>query len=178
VFLGVVVRRFRDFAASEDAVQEALVAAAVQWPRDGVPENPRAWLIQVASRRRTDHVRSEVARRRRETAAAMESGFVTPAGEMENETDQDGTPIQLIMCCHPALTSSSAIALTLRAVGSHHGAADQPAKQSIKASGVPFRSLRRRTTAALRVARSHPADAGRSRFRKTPRSRDCWRSCC
>ena len=75
--LGAVIRRFRDFAAAEDAVQEALVAAAVQWPREGVPENPRGWLIQVASRRMTDHVRSELARRRRETAAAMEVG---PAG--------------------------------------------------------------------------------------------------
>src|SRR6185312_10406959 len=62
--LGVVVRRFGDFAAAEDAVQEALTAAALQWPREGVPENPRAWLIHVATRRMTDHVRSEVARRR------------------------------------------------------------------------------------------------------------------
>ena len=58
--LGAVIRRFRDFAAAEDAVQEALIAAAVQWPREGVPDNPRAWLIQVASRRMTDHVRSEI----------------------------------------------------------------------------------------------------------------------
>ena len=72
--LGAVIRRFRDFAAAEDAVQEALLAAAVQWPREGVPDNPRAWLIQVASRRMTDHLRSELARRRRETAAAMQSG--------------------------------------------------------------------------------------------------------
>ncbi|HWN67796.1 MAG TPA: sigma factor [Haliangium sp.] len=60
--LGAVMRRFRDFAASEDAVQEALIAAATQWPRDGLPENPRAWLIQVASRRIADHVRAEAAR--------------------------------------------------------------------------------------------------------------------
>ena len=72
--LGAVIRRFRDFAAAEDAVQEALIAAAVQWPREGVPDNPRAWLIQVASRRMTDHLRSEMARRRRETAVAMEIG--------------------------------------------------------------------------------------------------------
>ena len=70
--LGAVMRRFRDFAAAEDAVQEALVAPATQWPREGLPDNPRWWLIQVASRRMTDHVRSEVARRRRETAAATE----------------------------------------------------------------------------------------------------------
>ena len=61
--LGIVVRRFRDFAAAEDAVQEASLAAAMQWPRDGLPENPRAWLTQVAFRRMTDHIRSESARR-------------------------------------------------------------------------------------------------------------------
>ncbi len=62
--LGAIIRRFRDFAAAEDAVQEALVAAAIQWPQEGIPNNPRAWLIQVASRRMTDHLRSELARRR------------------------------------------------------------------------------------------------------------------
>ena len=66
--LGAVIRRFRDFSASEDAVQEALIAAADQWPRDGRPDNPRGWLIQVASRRMLDHVRSEIARKRREAA--------------------------------------------------------------------------------------------------------------
>jgi DNA-directed RNA polymerase specialized sigma24 family protein len=65
--LGIVVRRFRDFAAAEDAVQEASLAAAMQWPRDGLPENPRAWLTQGAFRRMTDHIRSESARRRRGT---------------------------------------------------------------------------------------------------------------
>jgi predicted RNA polymerase sigma factor len=63
--LGAVIRRFRDFAAAEDAVQEALLAAAVQWPREGVPGNPRGWLIQVACRRMTDYLRSELARHRR-----------------------------------------------------------------------------------------------------------------
>ena len=77
--LGAVIRRFRDFAAAEDAVQEALIAAAVQWPREGVPGNPRAWLIQVAFRRMTDHVRSELARRQRETVAAMEMDQLAPA---------------------------------------------------------------------------------------------------
>ena len=71
--LGAVIRRFHDFAAAEDAVQEALLAAALQWPREGVPDNPRGWLIQVASRRMTDHLRSEEARRRRETEVASES---------------------------------------------------------------------------------------------------------
>jgi RNA polymerase sigma factor (sigma-70 family) len=152
--LGAVIRRFRDFAAAEDAVQEALFAAAIQWPREGVPDNPRAWLIQVAGRRMTDHLRSEVARRRRETAAAKQSGSLAPPADIENETDQDDTLILLFMCCHPALTASSAIALTLRAVGGLATAEIanaflvpeatmaqriSRAKQSIKASGVPFR---------------------------------------
>jgi RNA polymerase sigma factor (sigma-70 family) len=152
--LGAVIRRFRDFAAAEDAVQEALLAAATQWPREGVPGYPRAWLIQVASRRMTDYIRSEMARRRRETAAAMECDSLAPAVDIENETGEDDTLILLFMCCHPALTSSSAIALTLRAVGGLTTAEIanafltpeatmaqriSRAKQSIKASGVPFR---------------------------------------
>jgi RNA polymerase sigma factor (sigma-70 family) len=153
--LGAVMRRFRDFAAAEDAVQEALIAATVQWPRDGLPDNPRAWLIQVASRRMTDHVRSEVARQRRETAAAMEMDQLVPPVDTERETNEDDTLILLFMCCHPALTSSSAIALTLRAVGGLTTAEIanaflipeatmaqriSRAKQTIKASGVPFRA--------------------------------------
>ena len=150
--LGVVVRRFRDFSAAEDAVQEALAAAALQWPRDGLPESPKAWLIQVASRRLTDHVRSESARRRREEAA-FHFGYLS-AGSSATATGQDDTLILLFMCCHPALTRSSAIALTLRAVGGLTTAEIASAflvpeatmaqrisraKQSIKASGVPFR---------------------------------------
>ena len=115
--LGAVMRGFRDFASAEDAVQEALVAAALQWPREGVPGNPRAWLIQVAGRRMTDHVRSEAARRRRETAAVLEAAQTAPPPDPDMPADQDDTLILLFMCCHPALTPSSAIALTLRAVG-------------------------------------------------------------
>jgi RNA polymerase sigma factor (sigma-70 family) len=152
--LGAVIRRFRDFADAEDAVQEALVAATVQWPREGFPDNPRAWLIQVASRRMTDHLRSELARRRRETAAAMQLDQLAQPVGGQNETEQDDTLILLFMCCHPALTPSSAIALTLRAVGGLTTAEIanaflvpeatmaqriSRAKQSIKASGVPFR---------------------------------------
>jgi RNA polymerase sigma factor (sigma-70 family) len=152
--LGAVIRRFRDFAAAEDAVQEALVAAAVQWPAEGIPDHPRAWLIQVAGRRMTDHLRSELARRRRETAAAMLLDQVAPAVDTAPETGQDDTLILLFMCCHAALSTSSAIALTLRAVGGLTTAEIASAflvpeatmaqrisraKQSIKASGVPFR---------------------------------------
>jgi predicted RNA polymerase sigma factor len=102
--LGALVRRFRDFAASEDAVQEALIAAAAQWPRDGIPDNPRGWLIQVALRRMTDHVRSEISRRRREAVAADEMPMVgASALSSEPEIDPDDTLLLLFMCCHPAL---------------------------------------------------------------------------
>jgi RNA polymerase sigma factor (sigma-70 family) len=152
--LGAAVRGFRDFAAAEDAVQEALVAAALQWPRDGIPDNPRAWLIQVAGRRMTDHIRSEAARRRRETAVVAESAQTAPPPEIPTDIDQDDTLILLFLCCHPALTPSSAIALTLRAVGglttgeiaaaflvpeSTMAQRISRAKQTIKSSGVPFR---------------------------------------
>jgi RNA polymerase sigma factor (sigma-70 family) len=115
--LGAVVRRFGDFAAAEDAVQEALIAAAIQWPKEGLPDNPRGWLIHVASRRMTDYVRSETARRRREAAAGMDVELLVPPVDLETDMAQDDTLILLFMCCHEALTPSSAIALTLRAVG-------------------------------------------------------------
>ena len=116
--LGSVMKRFRDFSASEDAVQEALIAAATSWPRDGLPDNPRGWLIQVALRRMTDHVRSEISRRNRENAVAADMPVVVaPVVYSEPAMDPDDTLILLFMCCHPTLTSSSAIALTLRAVG-------------------------------------------------------------
>ena len=150
--LGTVVRRFRDFAAAEDAVQEALLAAATQWPAQGTPENPRAWLTQVATRRLTDQLRSDVARRRRETDAAFEAGYVLPA--IPPEPEMDDTLVLIHMCCHPSLTTSPAIALTLRAVGglttaeiAHAFLVPEAtmaqrisrAKQSIKDSGVAFR---------------------------------------
>lgn len=153
--LGVVVRRSRDFAASEDAVQDALIAAATQWPRDGVPDNPRGWLIQVALRRMADYARSNISRRNREGAVAGDSPRdVAPAPDGESVPDPDDTLVLLFMCCHPSLTSASAIALTLRAVGglttaeiakallvpeSTIGQRISRAKQSIKASSVPFR---------------------------------------
>src|SRR5438552_2264367 len=115
--LGAVARRFRDFVSAEDAVQEAMIAAFTQWPQEGIPDNPRGWLIQVASRRLTDQARSEIARRERETAAAIEAEIMAPAVDIESDMDPDDTLILLFMCCHPALTSSSAIALTLRSVG-------------------------------------------------------------
>jgi RNA polymerase sigma factor (sigma-70 family) len=116
--LGAVARRYGDFAAAEDAMQEALIAAATRWPIGGVPENPRGWLFHVATRRMTDQLRSEVARRRREDAAASEWSSETPfAPAADAGLERDDTIVLLFMCCHPALSPPSAIALTLRAVG-------------------------------------------------------------
>jgi RNA polymerase sigma factor (sigma-70 family) len=114
--LGVLARRSGDFDSSEDAVQEALLAAAEHWPEEGTPDNPRGWLLQVASRRLTDQIRSEQARRRREDAAVLlETALVD--GGAGDVTGQDDALMLLFLCCHPDLTSASAIALTLRAVG-------------------------------------------------------------
>jgi RNA polymerase sigma factor (sigma-70 family) len=155
--LGAVVRRFGDFAAAEDAVQEALLAAALQWPQDGVPDNPRGWLIHVAARRMTDQIRADLARRRRETTVLAQMPAderVAPAPDEASPADQDDTLILLFMCCHPALTRPSAIALTLRAVGGLTTAEIanaflvpeatmaqriSRAKKQIKSSGAPFR---------------------------------------
>jgi RNA polymerase sigma factor (sigma-70 family) len=120
--LGVLVRRYGRFDACEDAVQDALAAAAFQWRDHGVPEHPRGWLITVASRRLADQVRSETARRRREdTAATLEpadEAVVPPPGEEPpGEDEQDDTLTLLLLCCHPALSPESQLALTLRAVG-------------------------------------------------------------
>lgn len=116
--LGAVMRRHRNLSACEDAVQEALIAAATQWPSEGVPQNPRGWLLQVALRRMTDHVRSEIARRNREAVAMEDSSLVVaPVLYSEPEIDQDDTLVLLFMCCHPSLSPPSAISLTLRAVG-------------------------------------------------------------
>ena len=151
--LGIVVRRFADFAAAEDAVQEALVDAAMQWPRQGVPTNPQAWLTQVAFRRMTDYIRSESARRRRENEIALETCYGSTPAEFEASSEDD-TLILLFMCCHPALTRAAAIALTLQAVGglataeiAHAFLVPEAtmaqrisrAKQTIKNSGIPFR---------------------------------------
>ena len=146
--LGALMRRYDDFGAAEDAVQEALIAAAGQWPRDGLPGYPRGWLIQVASRRMTDQLRNEKARRRREDLVAAQP---EPDADVP---DTDDTLVVLFMCCHPALKPAAAIALTLRAVGGLTTAEIASAflipeatmaqrisraKQKIRSSGLPFR---------------------------------------
>lgn len=153
--LGAVTRRSLDFAAAEDAVQDALIAAADQWSRLGVPQNPRGWLIQVARRRLVDQARSEIARRHREDAVAAETPDLVPSTELgDTDFDPADTLVLLFMCCHPSLTPSSAIALTLRAVGglttgeiaraflvpeTTIGQRISRAKQTIRSSGIPFR---------------------------------------
>jgi RNA polymerase sigma factor (sigma-70 family) len=113
--LSAVMRRFGDFGACEDAVQEALIAAVTQWPRDGVPENPRGWLYSVAARRITDQVRAESARKHREQLVVGAVPFEEQIAALQPE--RDDTLELLFTCCHPALSTSSAIALTLRALG-------------------------------------------------------------
>ncbi|HTW01910.1 MAG TPA: DUF6596 domain-containing protein [Streptosporangiaceae bacterium] len=154
--LGALVRRYGHFDTAEDAAQEALIAAATQWPADGVPDHPRGWLITVASRRLTDLLRADQARRRREDTVArwiLPEHRLAPAAD-QPPADQDDTLILLFMCCHPALTPAAQIALTLRAVGGLATAEIaraflvpeatmtrriSRAKQQIKDSAVPFR---------------------------------------
>lgn len=170
----MLTRRFGDFTLAEDAVQEALLAAATQWPRDGTPDNPRGWLIQVAYRRMVEQVRNEQARRNREELAARrepdDRQWAAPA-DLDLAAERDDTLILLFLCCHPALSPASAVALTLRAVAglttaeiAHAFLVPETtmaqrisrAKQRIKGSGVPFRmpdaqDRSRRLEAVLRV---------------------------
>jgi RNA polymerase sigma factor (sigma-70 family) len=164
--LGALARRHGDFDHCEDAVQEALLAAALQWPAEGVPTNPRGWLVTVASRRLTELWRNESARRRREqTASAL------AARDPEPVADVDDTLTLLLLCCHPSLTPVSQVALTLRAVGGLStaeiaraflvpeatvGQRISRAKQQIRASGAEFSmpapaDLRERIDAVLHV---------------------------
>jgi RNA polymerase sigma factor (sigma-70 family) len=148
--LAAVARRFGDFAEAEDAVQEAMIDAARQWPAQGLPENPTGWLVHVASRRMSDRIRSEAARRGREQAVSAAEPPI--AAEMCSEADD--TLLLMFMCCHPSLTPASAIALTLRAVAGLTTAEIAAAflvpeqtmaqrvsraKKTIKDSGEPFR---------------------------------------
>jgi RNA polymerase sigma factor (sigma-70 family) len=117
--LRVLLRRYRDFAGCEDAVQEALMAAATQWPTQGPPDNPKAWLITVATRRLTDQIRADTARRLREQLVVSlipVDEQIALAADAAGVNERDETLDLYFMCCHPALSSASQIALTLRAV--------------------------------------------------------------
>ena len=164
--LGLLIRRFGDFDACEDALQEALLAAADQWPSEGVPANPKGWIITVASRRWTEQWRSETARRRREVRATT-----TEPHDARPGSSADDTLTLLFLCCHPSLTLPSQVTLTLRAVGGLNtaeiaralllpkatvGQRVSRAKQRIKASGARFvmpsqAELPERLAAVLRV---------------------------
>jgi RNA polymerase sigma factor (sigma-70 family) len=154
--LAALLRRFGHFDLCEDATQEALLAAALQWPREGTPDNPRGWLITVAARRLMDAARSEQSRRRREDQVAVatpQSELLSPAADADPGQDRDDSLTLLFGCCHPALSAPSQIALTLRAVGGLSTAQIAAAflvpeatmaqrisraKQAIKASDVPL----------------------------------------
>ncbi|MDT3445193.1 RNA polymerase sigma factor [Pseudofrankia sp. BMG5.37] len=156
--LGGLLRRYPgQFDLCEDAVQEALLAAATGWPRDGVPDNPRGWLAAVAARRMIDTIRAEAARRRREEGLAVAtpaSELVAGAADAERPADQDDSLRLLFLCCHPALSPPSQVALTLRAVGGLTTAQIATAflvpeatmaqrisraKQGVRAAGAEFR---------------------------------------
>ncbi|MFD3975638.1 RNA polymerase sigma factor [Streptomyces cyaneofuscatus] len=175
--LGALVRRYGHFDPAEDAVQEALIAAAAQWPEDGVPENPRGWLIRVASRRLTDRLRSDEARRRREeTVAALTpadafvappaDAFVAPppgeglTGRGGRAPSEDDTLTLLFLCCHPALTPAAQIALTLRAVG------------GLTTAEIARAHLVEEATMAQRISRAKRAVRGAEFRRPEPEDRD------
>jgi RNA polymerase sigma factor (sigma-70 family) len=154
--LGALVRRYGVFDACEDAVQEALLAAALQWPEAGVPGNPRGWLVTVASRKLVDQIRSDSARRRREDSlvlATPQAELLGHAADTMPDTNRDDSLALLFLCCHPALSPASRIALTLRAVGGLTTAQIAAAflvpeatmaqrvsraKQTVKASAIPL----------------------------------------
>jgi predicted RNA polymerase sigma factor len=153
--LGALLRRYHDFDACEDALQEAMLAATVQWPVEGVPHHPRGWLITVASRRVVDQVRCERARGDRESSSVsreLPDAIVAPGPDEQVPRDRDDTLTLLFMCCHPAPTPASQVALTLRAVGglttAQAASALVPeatmatrisrAKQQIRAAGATF----------------------------------------
>jgi len=142
--LTALVRRYGQFHLCEDASQEALLAAAQQWPSGGLPDNPRGWLITVASRRLVDQVRSEQSRQAREELVAV----ATPPAELlgppadAEPADRDDSLALLFGCCHPDLSSPSQIALTLRAVGGLSTA------QIAAAFGVPEATMAQRISRA------------------------------
>jgi RNA polymerase sigma factor (sigma-70 family) len=152
--LGVLMRRYDGLDSCEDAVQEALLDAAAQWPASGTPDNPRGWLLTVATRRLTDMLRSESARRRREDAVYLATPPAAGAGADARLTgaggplDHDDTLTLLFLCCHPALTPSSQVALTLRAVGGLTTA------EIARAFGVPEATMAQRISRAKQQIRA------------------------
>jgi predicted RNA polymerase sigma factor len=158
--LGALVRRHGQFDACEDAVQEALLAAALQWPTDGVPDRPRSWLLTVAGRSLVDGWRAESARHRRERVAAFDPAGRGSADAQDDDqlaADGDDTLVLLLLCCHPALSPPSQLALTLRAVGG------LTTTQIAAAFLVPEAAMAKR----ISRAKQHIRDAG-ARFELPP----------
>ncbi|MER7725094.1 sigma-70 family RNA polymerase sigma factor [Streptomyces sp. NPDC096323] len=167
--LGALVRRYGHFDPAEDAVQEALISAARQWPGQGVPDNPRGWLIKVASRRLVDRLRSDAARRAREEEAAAltpRDAFTAPAPDAsvpggDRAPSEDDTLTLLFLCCHPDLAPAAQVALTLRAVGGLTTA------EIARAHLVPEATMAQRISRAKRrirgVAFVQPGPADRDR---------------
>ncbi|MFI5533692.1 RNA polymerase sigma factor [Kitasatospora sp. NPDC051853] len=152
--LGALLRRYGTFDSCEDAVQEALLAAALQWPAEGLPENPRGWLVTVASRRLVDQARSESARRDREDRVALatpQSALLAPAADLDAPAGDDSLAL-LFLCCHPALSRPSRVALTLRAVGGLTTA------QIAAAFLVPEATMAQRISRAKQTVRDGGAD--------------------
>ena len=152
--LAALVRRYGQFHLCEDASQEALLAAALQWPADGIPENPRGWLVTVGSRRLMDQVRSEQSRRNREELIAVatpQAELLGPPADAE-ATDRDDSLALLFGCCHPELSAPSQIALTLRAVGGLSTA------QIAAAFGVPEATMAQRISRAKQTIRESGSD--------------------
>ena len=147
--LGVLMRRYGGLDACEDAVQEALLDAATQWPASGTPDNPRGWLLTVATRRLTDMLRGDSARRRREDAVRLATLPAAPAGDgPDGPPDRDDTLTLLFLCCHPSLSPSSQVALTLRAVGGLTTA------EISRAFGVPEATMAQRISRAKQQIRA------------------------
>jgi RNA polymerase sigma factor (sigma-70 family) len=141
--LGALVRRYGQFDACEDAVQVALLAAAVQWPDEGVPDRPRSWLVTVATRTLIDYWRTDNARRRREATVALDPTNAYAVEPHETAGEEDALTL-LFLCCHPALSPPSQLALTLRAVGGLTTA------QIAAAFLVPETTMAQRKTSPLR----------------------------
>jgi RNA polymerase sigma factor (sigma-70 family) len=149
--LGALLRRYRDFAGCEDAVQEALLAAAMQWPTHGMPDNPKGWLITVATRRLTDQIRADTARRLREhlvVSLIPADEQIALAADAAGVNERDETLDLYFMCCHPALSPASQIALTLRAVGG------LTTGEIARAFLVPERTMAQRLTRAKQTIKS------------------------
>jgi len=149
--LRVLLRRYRDFGGCEDAVQEALIAAATQWPKQGTPDSPKAWLITVATRRLTDQIRADTARRLREQLVVSlipVDEQIALAADTTGVNERDETLDLYFMCCHPALSSASQVALTLRAVGG------LTTGEIARAFLVPEATMAQRLTRAKQTIRS------------------------